>query len=230
MFLKDTEQNQALEGLKESAYAVLNEFNAIQDNLTTISNNIDRNKKMIAALEVENSELQGNIDSMTATNAGEIDFSHFDEYSDKINSNSRKITAIKRIVANTEVNKELIILTDYHDKAEDLKRCYSLFFDAYFDGLMNELGREFVPGMNLLFKIFRNSTYSETGAKNGTDIRDQFLNVISEHFKDKLTDIPASEMNIEGYSVEFYTGDTGYMQRESKIRDLTKLLGRENNS
>ena len=106
MFLKDTEQNHALEALKARAGTVLSEFNAIQDNLLTITNNLDRNKKMIAALEAENNELQSNIDNMTSTSDGEIDFSHFDEYSDKINSNSRKIAAIRRAVEKTEIIKE----------------------------------------------------------------------------------------------------------------------------
>ena len=47
MFLKDTEQNHALEALKARAGTVLSEFNAIQDNLLTITNNLDRNKKMM---------------------------------------------------------------------------------------------------------------------------------------------------------------------------------------
>ena len=229
MFLKDTEQNHALETLKAHAGTVLSEFNAIQDNLLTITNNLDHNKKIIAALEAENNELQSNIDNMTATSNGEIDFSHFDEYSDKINSNIRKIAAIRRVVEKTEINKELIILTDYHNKAEELKHCYIRFFDMYFEVYLNELSEDVIPPFNLLFKIFRNSSKSNESVNvtSALDIREQFLNIVSKKLKDKLTDIPATKLNIEGYHIAFGHSYSATMQRQNRITELTQLAKKE---
>ena len=76
-------------------------FYEIQDKALSIKENISRNKKLIEALESDNQEAQKEIDNLQVSDTGEINFDGFDELSERISKNTRKINTIRKVVENS---------------------------------------------------------------------------------------------------------------------------------
>ncbi|MCT8833407.1 hypothetical protein KZ396_11425, partial [Glaesserella parasuis] len=115
MQLQNQQHNQELQVLISKANEATATFNQIQDKATEIQTNIDRNKKMTEALKNENVALQSESDKITFTETGEVDFSSFDDYSNKIFVNNRKIEALEKVIKKFENELDLLLLTDYDE-------------------------------------------------------------------------------------------------------------------
>ncbi|MCT8533020.1 hypothetical protein KZ462_10325, partial [Glaesserella parasuis] len=108
MQLQNQQHNQELQVLISKANEATATFNQIQDKATEIQTNIDRNKKMTEALKNENVALQSESDKITFTETGEVDFSSFDDYSNKIFVNNRKIEALEKVIKKFENELDLL--------------------------------------------------------------------------------------------------------------------------
>ncbi|OWZ81799.1 hypothetical protein CDE51_08145 [Pasteurella multocida] len=90
MKLKNKNKNQEFQELLDDLNENNNAFYKVQDHLVEIRNNIERNQKMIEALQAENENTQSELDSLQVSETGEINLDGFDELSNKISSNNRK--------------------------------------------------------------------------------------------------------------------------------------------
>ena len=97
-------------------------FYEIQDKALSIKENISRNKKLIEALESDNQEAQKEIDNLQVSDTGEINFDGFDELSERISKNTRKIDTIQKVVEKFEIQLEILLMTEYE---QHLKICNS---------------------------------------------------------------------------------------------------------
>ncbi|HHW7447198.1 TPA: hypothetical protein ACU16Q_001427 [Pasteurella multocida] len=113
MKLKNKNKNQEFQELLDDLNENNNAFYKVQDHLVEIRNNIERNQKMIEALQAENENTQSELDSLQVSETGEINLDGFDELSNKISSNNRKISVIQKVIDNFVNKMEYQILTEY---------------------------------------------------------------------------------------------------------------------
>lgn len=161
-------------------------FYKIQDKALSIKENISRNKKLIEALESDNQEAQKEIDNLQVSDTGEINFDGFDELSERISKNTRKIDTIRKVVEKFEIQLKIILMTEYEQNLticnESVRKCYSL--------IGNELFNEFISGgvaeeLSRILTIFdKGGRYADV-LRYSTDsnIRDVFIDELIKRLK-----------------------------------------------
>ena len=160
-------------------------FYEIQDKALSIKENISRNK-LIEALESDNQEAQKEIDNLKVSDTGEINFDGFDELSERISKNTRKIDTIRKVVEKFEIQLEILLMTEYEQNLticnESARKCYSLIGD--------ELLNEFISGgiaeeLSRILTIFdKGGRYADV-LRYSTDsnIRDVFIDELIKRLK-----------------------------------------------
>lgn len=164
-------------------------FYEIQDKALSIKENISRNKKFIEALESDNQEAQKEIDNLQVSDTGEINFDGFDELSERISKNTRKIDTIRKVVEKFEIQLEILLMTEYEQHLkicnESARKCFSLIGD--------ELFNEFISGsiaeeLSRILTIFdKGGRYADV-LKYSTDsnIRDIFIDELIKLLRPRI--------------------------------------------
>ncbi len=219
MQLQNQQHNQELQVLISKANEATATFNQIQDKATEIQTNIDRNKKMTEALKNENVALQSESDKITFTETGEVDFSSFDDYSNKIFVNNRKIEALEKVIKKFENELDLLLLTDYDESYRLAKKEYNsalrhLGFNILEDLLIDEV----INKLNLsLFTLKRGIGETHTVE----EIKEIMLSKIKEKLDDNF------ESDIEEVSIplrKFSRQIPSVLQKKSRITELKESL------
>ncbi|MCT8732299.1 hypothetical protein KZ470_09635, partial [Glaesserella parasuis] len=219
MQLQNQQHNQELQVLISKANEATATFNQIQDKATEIQTNIDRNKKMTEALKNENVALQSESDKITFTETGEVDFSSFDDYSNKIFVNNRKIEALEKVIKKFENELDLLLLTDYDESYRLAKKEYnSALSHLGFNILEDLLIDEVINKLNLsLFTLKRGIGETHTVEK----IKEIMLSKIKEKLDDNF------ESDIEEVSIplrKFSRQIPSVFQKKSRITELKESL------
>ncbi|WP_424765366.1 hypothetical protein [Necropsobacter rosorum] len=113
MTLQNPEKQAELEKLIAELNKNNQAFLAVQDKALTIKSNIERNQKMVEALEQENQEAQKEIDSLQVSDTGEINFENFDEVSERVSKNTLKINALNKVITKFDAKLKLLLITEY---------------------------------------------------------------------------------------------------------------------
>lgn len=190
MQLQNQEQNEKLQTLISAAEAATAVFIQHQEKAESISENIERNKKMIEALEAENEELKRKSEKVTVSETGEVNFSEFDDFSDQITANQRKINVLKEIIKRFEIELEIFILSDYKAayNHSDMKINETLGF--YAENMLKELFNEnTMQRINTALSLFRMSG-------KGLAVSEQ---TILDHVRSKLD--KTFSANVEGITL-----------------------------
>ncbi|MGC6248580.1 hypothetical protein ACNO7P_09085, partial [Bisgaard Taxon 45] len=157
MKLKNKNKNQEFQELLDDLNENNNAFYKVQDHLVEIRNNIERNQKMIEALQAENENTQSELDSLQVSETGEINLDGFDELSNKISSNNRKISVIQKVIDNFVNKMEYQILTEYSPlQAHSInlrRKCFTFLSEQ----LLNEfLESSAIKELNIIYNLFLN--------------------------------------------------------------------------
>ena len=176
----------------ESLIAELNDSNqafyAVQDNALAIKSNIKRNQKMIEAIESDNQEAQKEIDSLQVSETGEINFDGFDELSERISKNNRKIETIKKVVERFKIQLEIILMTDYQSlytkSCTQATKCFELAGEALFDEFILNIG---IEKLNMIFTALTKSGKYQANYTISSDVRDIFISELVSRLKPQLT-------------------------------------------
>lgn len=220
MLLEQLKQDKQFNLLKQEVEEQKAEFYTIQNKIVETKENMQRNIKMIEALKSENEKLQSKIEQMQVSETGVIDFTNFDDYSNEINSNNRKIQVIKNIVEKFEKQIEILLLTDYSqaDKnlIESIQKLYSYIFDYGLNFLFNG---DFIADLNILFKCFINSNNI---ALSPTLSRTQeiFISALNRHIQSKLQDVNLEVLMGDGYKKQFEIESKSEWKRRERIKTL----------
>lgn len=190
MQLQNQEQNEKLQTLISVAEAVTAVFIQHQEKAESISENIERNKKMIEALEAENEELKRKSEKVTVSETGEVNFSEFDDFSDQITANHRKINVLKEIIKRFEIELEIFILSDYKAAYNHSEIKINETLEFYAENMLKELFNEnTMQRINTALSLFRMSG-------KGLAVSEQ--NIL-EHVRSKLD--KTFSANVEGITL-----------------------------
>lgn len=218
MQLQNKQHNQELQSLILKANEATTAFNQLQDKATEFKTNIDRNKKMIETLQNENAALQAKSDKVTISETGEVDFSEFDDFSNQIFANNRKIKALEKVVEKFESELELLVLTDYHmaaNKADvESEKALAFYGGRLLDELFNE---EIVNKLNTIYSVFRMS-----GERNAIDLIISSLKVrFDGEFKADINSLNLPFRNFR------YLNENNIFLSQRRIVELKRKLGKE---
>lgn len=137
--LKNESKNAELQNLinqvNQSKAAVIN----VETKLTEISSNITRNSSMIAALKTENQELESRSNQATVSDSGAVDFAQFDDFSEQISKNNRKIVLLNNVIDRFEKEKRYLLLSEYESAITQLQSNEVKLFNFYATNLLDEL-------------------------------------------------------------------------------------------
>lgn len=224
MQLQNPEKNQQLQTLIAKANEATAAFNQLQTKATEIKTNIDRNKKTIEALKAENAELQAKSDKVTVSDTGEVSFSEFDDYSEQIFANVRKIKALENVIDKFGKELELLILDKAQQAYSDTEVQVSNVFDFYAKHFLDELlNEEILNKLNTVFYLLRMSRTS-----NKAEPRHFILETLKNKLDRTFVVERAALNNITFPSVNFYGySDGDVITRVRKINELKKQLGKE---
>ncbi len=219
MQLQNQQHNQELQVLISKANEATATFNQIQDKATEIQTNIDRNKKMTEALKNENVALQSESDKITFTETGEVDFSSFDDYSNKIFVNNRKIEALEKVIKKFENELDLLLLTDYDESYRLAKKEYN--------SALRHLGFNILEDL-LIDEVINKLNLSLLTLKRGigeTHTVEEIKEIMLSKIKEKLDD--NFESDIEEVSIplrKFSRQIPSVLQKKSRITELKESL------
>ena len=221
MLLEQFKQDEQFNLLKQEVEAQQAEFNGIQSKIAEIKENVQRNIKMIEALKSENEELQSKIEQMQVSETGVIDFTNFDDYSNEINSNNRKIHAIENIVAKFEKQVELLLLTDYNQADQKSTAKYQQLCSYMFDyGIHRLLSEDFISELNILFKCFKSSSDMVTATMS--NLEEMFIATLKQHIQPKLQDVSLEPLGISSHSKQFNVATISSWEQRKLINNLTQ--------
>lgn len=140
--------------LADELYQSIDEFNEVQKPLLEIKGNIERNKKIINALMLENEKIQEKIETIQVSETGEISLDGFDDNLIKIEANNRKIEIIQNVIKSFENQLEYRILTTFLEKRKALISKKTQHQNAIVDDLFFELLDEnFISKLSKLYYI-----------------------------------------------------------------------------
>lgn len=217
MQLQNPQQNEQLQALIVKANEAIATFDELQRKATEIHTNIERNKKTIEALQNENAELQAKSDKVTISETGEVDFSEFDDYSNQIFANNRKIKALEKVINKFENELELLVLTDYNITANKAETECKKALNYYSHILLNELFDEkTVNKLNTVYSLLRMS-----GNTNS-------INLIMDTLKVQFNgDFVADVSPIVFPSKKFkYKNENNIVLLTRRIQELKRELGK----
>ncbi|OOH88701.1 hypothetical protein BMT54_08340 [Pasteurellaceae bacterium 15-036681] len=221
MKLKNQEKNEMLNNLLIKVQKQTEAFNAVQDRLLEINQNLERNKKTLEALSNENAELQDKSSKVTVSETGEVSFAEFDDYSEQIFKNERKIETLNKYIYKFKCEKELILLTDYNDKKLDLNATRNSIFKLIAESLLIELVEDeiILSKINDVFNAYRLS--NEYGYNN---LHDVFFNLL----KSKLAPVLVKdELVVDGlpvFDVRLSIPSHTLISRPARINELRHIL------
>lgn len=221
MLLEQFKQDEQFNLLKQEVEAQQAEFNGIQSKIAEIKENVQRNIKMIEALKSENEELQSKIEQMQVSETGVIDFTNFDDYSNEINSNNRKIQVIENIVAKFEKQVELLLSIDYNQADRKSTAKYKQLCGYMFDyGVHRLLSEDFISELNILFKCFKSSSGMVTATMS--DLEEMFIATLKQHIQPKLQDVSLEPLGISSHSKQFNVATISSWEKRKLINNLTQ--------
>lgn len=225
MELQNPQHNEQLQLLISEADSARNSFLQLQEKATEIKNNIERNKKTIIALENDNIELQSKSDKAMISDTGEVTFKEFDECSNAIFNNNRKIQALRKVIEKFEKQLELTILDDCQNAYKYANLKISKVFEFYATALLNELlNDDLTNKLNTILYLLKSSKMTN-GDEAIIFILESIKNKFSNSFEFKLNHLN----NLSFPSFQSY-GYSNYSVIESKrrIEELKNQL--ENNT
>ncbi|MFC1011016.1 hypothetical protein ACFGW3_04815 [Pasteurella multocida] len=228
MKFKNKNKNQEFQELLDNLNENNNAFYKVQDHLVEIRNNIERNQKMIEALQAENENIQSELDSLQVSETGEINLDGFDELSNKISSNNRKISVIQKVIDNFANKMEYQILTEYSSLQERSIQLRRKCFTFLCDQLLNEfLESSAIRELNIIYNLSLNSediSYSKAHtqhAKKEVFLNNLFSLILNKiNNDDGITDTKIPPLNIEFPYVDSKVIVTSYQ----RIEELKKKL------
>ena len=220
--LKNETKEKELNGLKKVAQEAALRMNRVQDQILTISQNIQHNQKLIVALENENKELEERSNSVTVSSTGVVDFSEFDKYSDDIIKNKRKIEKLREVISTFEKEKEYILLTSFADVE---KACNLAFLELYTfvgNALIAEIISENIDKLN--------KAYSLVSILDATMSKDYFTAFISKTINEHLEYSKDSIESVEKYPIFKFRSPKNQVgnrwRSENRIAELKKELNK----
>lgn len=225
MQLQNQENNQKLQTLISAANEAIASFNQVQEKANVLKTNIDRNKKMIEALQSENEELQAKSDKVTVSETGEVNFSEFDDFSDQIFANVRKIKALENVISKFEKELELLVLDDLSSAFRGAELHISNLYDFYGKNILLELLDEAtINKLNIAFYLLRKSRTS-----NKVEPSYFITNSVKEKLDLYFEAEPSAINNLLFPKINNYNiyGDNRPWIRQKIINDLKKELGKE---
>lgn len=222
---KQTELENLIAALNESNQA----FYEVQDKALAMKTNIERNQKMIEALELDNQEAQKEIDSLQVSETGEINFDGFDETSERISKNNRKIETIKKVIEKFNIQLDILLITEYRDlsrKCESLSRQCFLFMG---DELMNELlSSDLAEKLNVIFTaLLKGGKYSFSNYSLSEDVRNVFLSGLAHQLKPRintLSDIQPLGIQAPEIKLTVPMSDGSLVRQNQYLEELRKRL------
>lgn len=136
--LKDPEKNQKLNDLIAKVSEERKNVISIEQKLDELSENIKRNKNLILALEQENKELAESSNAAVVSESGEVDFSKFEDKSEKIRFNNEKIKKLEEIIPDLEHKLDYMIYSEYTGPARKHVSNNKGVYGFYAKNLLNE--------------------------------------------------------------------------------------------
>lgn len=138
---------------------------SIEQKLDELYENIKRNKNLILALEQENKELAESSNKMVVSETGEVDFSQFEDKSEKIRLNNEKIKKLEEIIPDLEYKLDYMIYSEYTGPARTHVSNNKDIYRFYGQNLLNEFFNdpEIKRKLAEIYKAFNlseNSIYS----------------------------------------------------------------------
>ena len=179
-----TEQNTTTvnerESLKSQFTASAAAFTQEQNRLLAIKANIARNQNIITALESDNLQAQEEIERIQVSDLGEINFDGFDELSERIAKNNRKIGVTRKIIEKLEMQIEYSLLTEYKKHREKVEMLSQKMVRLAFDELMNDfLNSDVMKEINALYSLFLENKQNLLQA-NGASRESLFFALLAE--------------------------------------------------
>ena len=198
--------------------------------MISIKENISRNKKLIEALESDNQEAQKEIDNLQVSDTGEINFDGFDELSERISKNTRKIDTIRKVVEKFEIQLEILLMTEYEQNLticnESARKCYSLIGDE----LLNEfISSGIAEELSRILTIFdKGGRYADV-LRYSTDsnIRDVFIDELIKRLKPYIkADANVRDLGFSSPEVKLSIPITScsLLQRNKHLEELNNKL------
>ncbi|OOF36865.1 hypothetical protein BKK47_11415 [Rodentibacter mrazii] len=227
-----TLQNPEKQAELEKLIAELNENNqaflAVQDKALTIKSNIERNQKMVEALEQENQEAQKEIDSLQVSDTGEINFKGFDEVSERISKNTLKINALNKVITKFDAKLKLLLITEYKAFSDNSISIKTKALDLIAQEFMEEFFKsEPMKKINEIYSVlFENKSSVLFGNYINYDHKETFLNLfvgkVKSHLDEKI-DISHLKINMPEIKFNIPNPGGGSWQKREYIRELEEL-------
>lgn len=213
------------ESLKSQFTASAAAFTQEQDRLLAIKANITRNQNIITALESDNHQAQEEIERIQVSELGEINFDGFDELSERIAKNNRKIDVTRKIIAKLEIQVEYSLLTEYKKHREKVEMLNQKMVRLAFDELMNDfLNSNVMKEINTLYSLFLENKQNLLQL-NGASRESLFFALLAEKLSPQLNaernplEITIPEIKL---SIPAMSGGTAY--RQAYIAELEAKL------
>ncbi|MBF0750814.1 MULTISPECIES: hypothetical protein [unclassified Pasteurella] len=228
MTLQNPEKQAELEKLIAELNKNNQAFLAIQDKALTIKSNIERNQKMIEALEQENQEAQKEIDNLQVSDTGEINFEGFDEVSERVSKNTLKINALNKVITKFDAKLKLLLITEYKAFSDNSISIKTKALDLIAQEFMEDFFKsESMKKINEIYSIlFENKSSVLFGNYINYDYSGAFLNFfvskIKTHLDEKI-DISHLKINMPEIKFNIPNPGGGSWQKREYIRELEEL-------
>lgn len=203
--LKDPEKNQKLNDLIAKVSEERKNVISIEQKLDELSENIKRNKNLILALKQENKELAESSNNAVVSESGEVDFSQFEDKSEKIRLNNEKIKKLEEIIPDLEHKLDYMIFSEYTGPAKNHvtnnRNIYEFYGQSLLDEFFNdpEISRKLAE-ISTAFRLSGNPIYSNNGLNTVNEgFSEKFLRSLKECFKTVELDLP----KFEHYTIKY---------------------------